>query len=353
MKKLNTHFEINGRRIGPGESAYIIAELSANHHQSFDRAVELIHYAHQAGADAVKLQTYTADTLTLDCDQPFFQIAQGTVWDGRRLYDLYREAATPWEWHRDLMKVANQLGMELFSSPFDETAVDFLERLDVPAYKIASFEIVDIPLLKKVASKGKPVIVSTGMASVSEIELAVKTLSLHGCQDIALLKCTSAYPAPRESMNLRTIPDLAFRFQVPVGISDHTLTSESAMLSVGLGGSIIEKHITICREDGGPDSGFSLTPDEFAEMVSQVRNTESCLGAVHYGPTSSDENNLAFRRSLFVVKDVEPGERLTHENVRSIRPGQGLAPMHLDEVIDRLATEAITKGTPLQWRHVA
>ncbi|MCL4151479.1 UNVERIFIED_CONTAM: hypothetical protein GTU68_046899, partial [Idotea baltica] len=289
MDKLKSHFDINGRRIGPGEPAYIIAELSANHHQDFDRAVELVYQAHQAGADAVKLQTYTAETLTLDSNEPCFRINQ---------------ASTPWEWHAELKSIANQLGMDLFSSPFDSTAVQFLAKLDVPAYKIASFEIVDISLLKQVASTGKPVIVSTGMASIEEIELAVRTLKDHGCRDVALLKCTSSYPAPRESMNLKTIPDLAFRFQVPVGLSDHTLTPDSAVISVAVGGSIIEKHITLSRDDSGPDSGFSSTPEEFAEMVIAVRNAEACLGIVHYGTTASDENNLAFRRSLFAVKNI-------------------------------------------------
>lgn len=353
MDKLKSHFDINGRRIGPGEPTYIIAELSANHHQDFDRAVELVYQAHQAGADAVKLQTYTAETLTLDSNEPCFRINQGTVWDGQRLFDLYGEASTPWEWHAELKSIANQLGMDLFSSPFDSTAVQFLAKLDVPAYKIASFEIVDISLLKQVASTGKPVIVSTGMASIEEIELAVRTLKDHGCRDVALLKCTSSYPAPRESMNLKTIPDLAFRFQVPVGLSDHTLTPDSAVISVAVGGSIIEKHITLSRDDSGPDSGFSSTPEEFAEMVIAVRNAEACLGIVHYGTTASDENNLAFRRSLFAVKNIAPGEKLTSDNVRSIRPGQGLPPKHLEEVLDCKAAEAIPRGTPLDWRHVA
>ncbi|MEL7496876.1 MAG: pseudaminic acid synthase [Planctomycetota bacterium] len=354
MTQLNSHFEINGRRIGPHEPTYIIAELSANHHQDFDRAVELIHQAHRAGADAVKLQTYTAETLTLDSDQPCFQIDQGTVWDGKRLFALYQEAATPWEWHHELKSIANQLGMDLFSSPFDRTAVDFLDqKIDVPAFKIASFEIVDIPLLKHVATKGKPVIISTGMATVEEIELAVTTLRDHGCRDVAVLKCVSAYPAPQEAMNLKTIPDLAFRFRVPVGLSDHTIGPESATLSVALGGSIIEKHLTLSREEPGPDSSFSSTPVEFAQMVSSVRQAESCLGQVFYGPTEYDKQNIAFRRSLFAVKDIAAGEKLTHENVRSIRPGQGLPPKHLDEVIDREASESIPRGTPLKWRHVA
>lgn len=351
--ELKTHFKIGNRLIGPGQPTYVIAELSANHHQDFDRAVELIHLAHKAGADAIKLQTYTADTLTLDSDQPYFKINQGTVWDGKRLYDLYKQAYTPWEWQPELKKISNQFGMELFSSPFDSTAVAFLEKMDVPAYKIASFEIVDVGLLKQVAHTGKPVIVSTGMATIDEIEQAVRTLRENGCDQIALLKCTSAYPSPIESMNLRTIPDLAFRFQIPIGLSDHTLDPQTPVVSVCLGASIIEKHITISREDQGPDSSFSLTPNEFGEMVSAVRKAEKTMGAVHYGPNDSDKNNRAFRRSLFAVRDIKAGEKFTEENVRSIRPGQGLEPIHIDTIMKSNAAEEIPKGTPLNWRHVA
>ena len=350
---LKSHIEINGRAIGPGQPTYIIAEISANHHQDFDRAVKLVHLAHRSGADAVKLQTYTADTLTLDSKQPHFQINQGTVWDGTRLYDLYKKAYTPWEWQPELMKVANQLGMDLFSSPFDATAVDFLESMNVPAYKIASFEIIDVPLLRKVAATGKPVIVSTGMATIGEIEQAVKVLQVNGCDQIGLLKCTSAYPAPVESMNLNTIADLKARFQIPVGLSDHTLASLAPTVSVCLGGTIIEKHLTVSRNDEGPDSSFSLEPTEFAEMVNAVRETEKASGTIHYGATESDKNNLAFRRSLFAVQDIQAGEKFTAQNVRSIRPGQGLEPIHIDQVMESNATEAIARGTPLDWRHVA
>ncbi len=353
MAELKTNFQIDGRLIGPGQPTYIIAELSANHHQDFDRAVEIIHFAHQAGADAVKLQTYTAETLTLDSDQPCFKIQQGTIWDGTKLFDLYQKASTPWEWQPELKKIANQFGMALFSSPFDETAVDFLESMNVPAYKIASFEIVDTGLLRKVASTGKPVIVSTGMASIDEIERAVKTLSDSGCDQVALLKCTIAYPAPVESMNLKTIPDLGFRFQIPIGLSDHTLSSQAAVVAVAMGACIVEKHLTLSRDDDGPDSSFSLEPHEFAEMVQAIRTTKQTMGTVHYGPTESDQNNLAFRRSLFAVRDIKAGEPFTPENVRSIRPGQGLAPRFFDEVLESTATEAIPRGTPLHWRHVA
>jgi len=350
---LKQTIEINGRAIGPGHPTYIIAELSANHHQSFDRAVEIIHLAHKAGADAVKLQTYTADTLTLDSHQSHFKIQSGTVWDGTSFHELYDKAHTPWDWQPELKKIANQLELHLFSSPFDATAVDFLETMNVPAYKIASFEIIDIPLLRKVAKTGRPVIVSTGMATVEEIEQALRTLNDHGCNEIALLKCTSAYPAPPESMNLKTIPDLAFRFQIPVGLSDHTLEDQSAIVSVALGASIIEKHITLSREEEGPDSGFSLEPHEFARLVDSVRVAEKAVGRVHYGGTQSDENNRTFRRSLFAVQDIKAGESFTPENVRSIRPGQGLEPIHLDQILESNATEEIPRGTPLTWRHVA
>jgi N-acetylneuraminate synthase len=353
MAELQKNIRINDRVIGSGHPTYIIAELSANHHQSFDRAVEIIHLAHQAGADAVKLQTYTAETLTLDSDQPHFRIQQGTVWDGTRLFDLYQKAYTPWHWQPELKKIANQFGMDLFSSPFDETAVDFLETMKVPAYKIASFEIVDTGLLRKVALTGKPVIVSTGMASIDEIERAVRTLADNGCDEVALLKCTSAYPSPVEAMNLKTIPDLAFRFQIPIGLSDHTLQSQTAVVSVAMGASIVEKHLTDSRDEEGPDSSFSLEPSEFAEMVQAIRTSEKTIGAVHYGPTESDHKNLAFRRSLFAVRDIQAGEPFTPDNVKSIRPGQGLEPRYIDEILESKAAEAIPRGTPLHWRHVA
>ncbi len=280
-------------------------------------------------------------------------IQQNTIWDGQRLYDLYHEAHTPWEWQPKLKKIANDLGLDLFASPFDDSAVDFLETMDVPAYKVASFEIVDIGLLIRIAATGKPVIISTGMSTVEEIERAINTLRDHGCQQIALLKCTSAYPAPPESMNLRTIPDLALRFGLPVGLSDHTLTHESAIAAVALGGCIIEKHLTASRAAGGPDGSFSLEPAEFAELVKSVRNTELALGKARYGPTSSDVANRSFRRSLFVVKHVNRGEPFTSDNIRSIRPGQGLEPRFMDDVIGKTATKDIECGTPLNWKHVA
>jgi N-acetylneuraminate synthase len=350
---MNHQITISGRNIGLGHPAYIIAELSANHNQDFDEAVKLVHAAHEAGADALKLQTYTADTLTIDCDRSYFQIGKGTLWEGKNLYKLYGEAYTPWEWQPKLARLANELGMDCFSTPFDASAVDFLESMDVPAYKVASFEVVDIPLLEKIGSTGKPVIMSTGMASLAEISEAVETLHRSGTREIALLKCTSAYPAAPDTMNLRTIPHLAEAFGVPAGLSDHTLGVAVPVAAVSLGACIIEKHFTISRSVPGPDSAFSLEPAEFQAMVDAVRVAEQALGAVQYGLKPSEEASRVFRRSLFIVKDVPKGEPLTAENVRSIRPGHGMSPRHLSEIIGRIASEDLERGTPLQWRHVS
>lgn len=344
---------IQRRRVGAGHPVYVIAELSANHGQSLDRAIELVHAAAAAGADAVKLQTYTPDSITIDCDNEYFRIREGTAWDGRRLYDLYEEAHTPWQWQPRLKNVANQLGLDLFSSPFDARAVEFLEQMNVPAYKIASFELVDIPLLRQVAATRRPVIVSTGMATQQEIRLAVETLRMGGTDQLALLKCTSAYPAAPDAMNLRTISDMAHRYQLPVGISDHSMTIEAPVVAVALGACIVEKHLTLSREAGGPDAGFSLEPHEFAAMVQAVRTAEQTLGTVHYGPNHQDSRNRTFRRSLFVVQDVSEGELFTADNVRSIRPGHGLEPVHFPTVLGRRATGNIARGTPLQWKHVS
>lgn len=343
---------IGNRWIGEGEPTYLIAELSANHNGSFEEAVRLVHAAKAAGAEAVKIQTYTADTLTIDSEAEPFRI-QGTIWDGRTLYELYGEAHTPWEWQPKLKEIADELGLALFSSPFDGTAVEFLERMGVPAYKIASFEIVDLPLLRRVAATGKPVIVSTGMATLPEIEEAVQTLDEAGCRDVALLKCTSAYPAPPESMNLRTIPDLAARFGVPVGLSDHTLGATIPVAAVALGACLIEKHFTLSRAAGGPDSAFSLEPSDFRSMADAVRSTERAMGEARYGPTPEEMSSLVFRRSLFVVEDVAKGELFTERNVRSIRPGHGLHPRHLAEVLGKAASKAVKRGTPLAWELVA
>lgn len=331
---------------------YIIAELSANHNGSLDRAKELIRAVAKTGADAVKLQTYTADTMTINCDNEYFRIGGGTAWDGRTLYDLYKEAYTPWEWHAELKSVAEECGLEFFSTPFDDTAVDFLEELGVPCHKVASFELVDIPLLKKIGSTKKPVILSTGMASEEEISEALTVLRSVGCPDITLLKCTSAYPAKPEDANLLTLPDMKEKFGCPVGISDHTLGIAVPVAAVALGATVIEKHFTLSRADGGADGGFSLEPDEFKAMVEAVRIAEQAMGAVCYGGTAAEEKSKVFRRSLFVVQDIKAGEPFTVENVRSIRPGYGFSPKYFSEIIGKVAAVAMPRGTPLTWESV-
>jgi pseudaminic acid synthase len=339
--------EIFGTQIGPSLPVYIIAEISANHNQSYHEAVKLIHAAKNAGADAVKLQTYTPDTITIDCKSELFRIGKGSLWEGRFLHDLYGEAYTPWEWHAGLFEEARALEMDIFSTAFDPSAVDFLEELSVPAHKIASFEIVDIPLIEKMAATGKPLIISTGMATLGEIDEAVQAARAAGAEQIALLKCTSAYPAPAEEMNLRTIPHLAEAFDVPVGLSDHTLGIEVPMAAVCMGACIVEKHFTLSRSKPGSDSAFSLEPHEFAAMVKAIRTAEKALGKVHYGVSAREVDSRVFRKSLFIVKDVNGGEILSHENVRSIRPGYGLHPRCLEEVLGRRASYDLKKGTPL------
>jgi pseudaminic acid synthase len=343
---------IGGRSIGIGHPTYIIAELSANHQGSFDKAAELVSVAAESGADAVKLQTYTADTLTIDSDQPWFKIEAGTVWDGTNLHALYREAFTPWEWQPRLKKIADDLGIHCFSSPFDFTAVDFLEKMDVPAYKIASFELIDIPLIKRVARTGKPMIMSTGMATLSEIDEAVGAARGAGASEIALLKCTSAYPAPASEANLRTIPHLAESFDVVAGLSDHTLGIAVPVVAASLGARIIEKHFCLSRDEPGPDSSFSLEPAELKAMVESVRVAEDALGTVRYQPTEKERASRSLRRSLFVVEDVKRGEVFSAANVRSIRPGAGLHTRHLDEVMGQRARVDVARGTPLAWEHV-
>jgi N-acetylneuraminate synthase len=340
--------EINGRRVGPGEPVYIVAEMSANHGQSFDQAVKIIEAAKAAGADAIKLQTYTPDTLTIDCDNEYFQI-KGTLWKGKNLYDLYGEAYTPWEWQPRLKTVAGDLGLDLFSTPFDSSAIDFLEEMGVPAYKIASFELIDLPLIRWVAHTGKPIIMSTGMASLAEMDQAVRTARQAGATQIALLKCNSAYPAPAEEMNLRTIPNMAEAFGLPVGLSDHTLTFAVPVAAVALGACIVEKHMTLSRAMSGPDSAFSLEPHEFKIMVEAIRSVEKAIGNVSYVVTERERDSRVFRRSLFVVKDMQAGEVFTQENVRSIRPGYGLHTQYWDEVLGRAASRDIQRGTPLDW----
>jgi len=348
---MSPFIEIGGLRIGPSHPVYVIAELSANHGQRFEQAVELVRAAKACGADAVKLQTYTPDTLTIDCDNEFFRI-KDTLWHGRTLYDLYREAFTPWEWQPKLKRVADELGIDFFSTPFDASAVEFLERMNVAAYKVASFENCDIGLLRKVAATGKPIIASTGMATLAEIDELVDTVFSAGAQQLALLKCTSAYPALPEEMNLRTIPHLADAFGLPVGLSDHTLGVAVPIAAVSLGACIIEKHFTLSRAAGGPDSAFSLEPEEFKNMVQSIRVAEQALGTVHYGLSAGETKSRAFRRSLFVVKNIKAGEIFSRENIRSIRPGQGLHPRHLAEILGRVASRDIERGTPLRWEWV-
>jgi pseudaminic acid synthase len=342
------YIEINGRKIGPGYPAYIIAEMSANHGQDFHSAVELIEAAKTCGADAIKLQTYTPDTLTIDCDNDYFRI-HGTLWDGRTLFELYNEASMPWEWQPKLKKIANEMGLDLFSTPFDDSAVDFLESMGVPAHKVASFENGDIGLLRRIAKTGKPILASTGMATLAEIDELVRTIREAGGEQLALLKCTSAYPAPPEEMNLRTIPHLAEAFGVPTGLSDHTLGSVVPVAAVSLGACIVEKHFTFSREFTGPDSAFSLEPEEFKAMVEGVRIAEKSLGRIYYGLSPAETKSRGFRRSLFVIKDVRAGETFTTENVRSVRPAYGLHTRHLQEVLGRTATRDVPRGTPLAW----
>jgi len=344
--------QIGKRTIGPGQPVYIIAELSANHNQSFEQAVKIVRAAKESGADAVKLQTYTADTITLRSDRECFRIGGGTLWDGRTLHDLYQEAFTPWEWQPKLKAVAEELGMDLFSSAFDGSAVDFLESMNVPAHKIASCELVDLPLIEKMARTGKPLILSTGMATLEEVDEAVRCARAAGATQVALLKCTSAYPAAPEEMNLRTIPELARRFAVPVGLSDHTLGIAVPVAGVALGARLIEKHLALSRKDKGPDREFSLEPHEFKAMVEAVRTAERALGRIHFGVSGHEAVSRNFRRSLFVVRDVAKGELFTEENVRSIRPAGGLHTRHIKEILGKAAACDIGQGTPLGWQHI-
>jgi len=345
---MSASLEINGRAIESDQPVYTVAEMSANHNQDFERAVRIVEAAAQAGADAIKLQTYRPNTLTIDCDEEPFQITEGP-WKGRTLYDLYEEAYTPWDWHPELQEIAQNLGLDFFSTPFDASAVEFLEELDVPVYKIASFENVDLPLIRRIAETGKPMIMSTGMAKLGEIEEAVQAFRETGGTELALLACTSSYPAPPDEMHLRRIPHLAETFDVMPGLSDHTLGTEVPVAATALGATIVEKHLTLSRKNEGPDSDFSLEPDEFAEMVQAVRKTEKALGEVRYETTERESDSEVFRRSLFVVEDVSEGDSFTGENVRSIRPGNGLHTRHLDEVLGQQAARDIERGTPLAW----
>lgn len=334
------------REIGPGHPAFIVAELSGNHDQSYEKAVKIIDAAAEAGADAIKLQTYTADTLTIDSDKEYFKINEGP-WKGHTLYSLYQQGNTPWEWHEKLKKYAESKGLVLFSSPFDTTAVDFLEELGVELYKIAGYEMADIPLLKKVASTGKPVIMSAAMASPEEIELSVKTLRESGSGQVAVLHCIETYPAPLEDMNVSTVADIIKRYNVVSGLSDHSLSNTASIASVALGGSIIEKHLTLDRSEVGHDSAFSLEPKEFKQLVDAVREVEQALGVPTYGTGVNEQPQAIFKRSLFVVEDVKKGETFNEKNVKSIRPGNGLAPKYYEQVLGKSAAQDIERGTPL------
>jgi len=349
---MSPEMQIGNRKISDNDKVFIIAEISANHNQNYDKAVQLVKAACEAGADAVKLQTYTPDTMTIDSDKEWFQIKVNEAWKDQTLYDLYKKAYTPWEWHSKLAEITKNYNVLLFSTPYDETAVDFLEQMDVPVYKVASFELIDLELLKKIALTKKPVIISRGMASLEELELAYKTLKENGCPEVAILHCVSSYPALPKEMNLATIQDLKKKFDVVVGLSDHTLTTETAVAAVALGAKIIEKHITLDRNEKGPDSGFSLEPKEFKELVRQVRNVEQAIGVVRYECGEKESENIVFRRSLFAIKNIKAGEILTKENVRSIRPGYGLAPKFLNQILGKKAKKDIDKGTPLNWEMV-
>lgn len=344
--------KIGPREIGEGYPAYVIAEMSANHNGNFQKAVQMVHAAKEAGADAIKIQTYTADTITLRSDKKYFKIESGTIWDGATLHDLYQKACTPWEWQPRLKEIADGIGLELFSSPFDFTAVDFLEKMKVRAYKIASFECIDLPLIEKAARTGKPVILSTGMASLEEITEAVETVRKAGGRELALMKCTSDYPADPADIHLKTIAHLSQTFDLPVGFSDHTQGTAVAIAAVVSGAALIEKHFTLSRRDRSPDSEFSLEPEELKTMIQGIRAAEKALGPVHYGLTQGEEKSRIFRRSLFVVAPVKKGEKFSEKNIRSIRPGYGLPPKYYRQVLGASAAMDIDEGTPLERRHI-
>ena len=345
---MNNNFKISGHQIGTDQPPYVIAELSANHNGDRAQAMLLIKAAKETGADAVKIQTYRADTITLNSDDDAFRI-KGGLWDRRTLYDLYEEAHTPWDWHKPMFDYARELGITMFSSPFDPTAVDLLEDLNAPAYKIASFEAVDLSLIRYVASTGKPMIISTGMADAEEIAEAIAAARDGGCCELAVLHCVSGYPAPAEDYNLATIPDMIERFGLVTGLSDHTLDNTTAIASVVLGGAIIEKHFTLDRAGGGPDDSFSLEPAEFTQLCTNAKTAWAARGKVDYGRKSSEQGNVIFRRSLYVTKPIAAGEEITADNVRSVRPGHGLAPKHFDAVIGRRAARDLVFAQPLTW----
>ncbi|QIB27496.1 pseudaminic acid synthase [Caloranaerobacter azorensis] len=348
---MNKTIKIKDRLIGEGQPTYIIAEMSANHAGDFNRAIEIIHAAKESGADCIKIQTYTPDTMTIDCDKEYFRITKGT-WKGENLYSLYKKAYTPWEWQARLKEEADKIGIDFLSTPFDKTAVDFLEELGIDFYKIASFEVVDIPLIKYVASKGKPIIMSTGMATLGEIEEAVNAVKSQGNEKLCLLKCSSAYPAVPEDMNLKTIKYLEEVFGVIVGLSDHSLGSVGAVTAVVLGAKVVEKHFCISREIENPDSSFSMEPHEFKKMVEDIRAVERAIGKVSFKVSQREEISRVFRRSIFIVKDIKKGEVFSEENIRVIRPGYGLAPKYYEDILGKTASKDIERGTPLDWSMV-
>ena len=348
---MNKSFKVGNRIIGEGAPAFIIAEMSGNHAGSIDNALKIVKAAKEAGADCIKIQTYTADTITIDCDNEYFGIGDGT-WKGENLYRLYQKAYTPWEWQPAIFEEAKKVGLEFFSTPFDFSSVDFLEDMGVGFYKIASFELVDIPLIRYVAKTGKPIIMSTGMATLEEIEEAVEAVKACGNENLALLRCASAYPAITDEMNLRTMTDMKERFGVPVGLSDHSMGAVGAVVSVALGGNIIEKHFCLSREIENPDSSFSMEPAEFEAMVRDIRQAELSIGRVSYGPTKQEESNLKFRRSLFAVEDIPEGGIITSDNIRSIRPAYGLAPKYYDSLLGKHTKCEVKRGTPLDWKMI-
>lgn len=349
---MTNYFKIGKREIGPGKLVYIIAEMSANHNQDFNQAVKILEAAKYAGADAVKLQTYTPDTMTINAKSGLFTLSNKSLWAKQNLYDLYKKAYTPWEWYPKLKKIADDLHITIFSTAFDFSAVDFLEKMKVPVHKIASFELVDIPLIEKMAQTGKPLFISTGMGTFAEIKEAVDTAKKTGAREIAIFKTNSSYPAPVEEMNLRAIPDLMDKFHVPIGLSDHTLGIVAPIVAVSLGASFVEKHLTLSRKYPSPDSAFSLEPNEFAEMVKSIRIAEKTLGKVKYGTKSEKESKL-YRRSLFAVKDIKKGTKFNNDNIRSIRPGYGLSPKYLEDILGKTAAQNIKKGTPLDWSMIS
>lgn len=349
---MNREIKLGRHIISADSPAYVIAEMSGNHNMDFNRAVKIIEAAKEAGADAIKIQTYTADTITLNCDNPYFQITQGTLWDGRTLHKLYEEAYTPWEWQPELKKIADELELDFFSSPFDPTSVDFLEKMDVPAYKIASFEITDIPLIRKVALLGKPVIISTGIAKLADIELAMETCRKAGNENVILLKCCSAYPTPYEDINLKTMVSMSETFDCITGLSDHTMGSTVAGASVALGGKVVEKHMTLARADGGVDSAFSMEPAEFKKMVDDIRIIEKAIGRVTYDLSDKQAREREHSRSLFISADMKAGDIFTPENVRSVRPGFGLHTQYYDEILGKKITRDAQLGTPLSWNMI-